>query len=261
MKIIESLDNQTIKDVVKLFDKPRFRQESGLFAVDGLREISFALASSWQVEKIFYCPEIADKLPDNLSFFSDRLIECRENVFRKMSYKDNPDGFLAVFKTRKEDFSQANLGALPVLVLESIEKPGNVGAVLRTAYAAGIKTILLCGQGADLYNPNVIRASEGYIFGLSIFSASNEDVYQRLREEKFKILAAATSGDKEYYKADLKGAVAIVLGSEADGLSDFWLEKADELLRIPMIAGVDSLNISVSAAIMIYEARRQSGAF
>jgi len=257
MKIISSLDNKLIKSTIAL-KETRERKKTGLFLVDGAREIELAIKAGLRPEILFFCPEIATRQIKTEA----ETIEVSTNVFSKMAYKENPDGFLAVFK--KQDFFLRDLkkdkkSSYLLIILEGIEKPGNLGAIIRTANAAGVDGIILNDSLIDIYNPNVIKASEGLIFSTKIIMSNREETIDFLKENKIKSFGAATSGKKNYDENNFKLSIALVLGSEAQGLSKNWLKEADQLIKIPMRAGVDSLNLSVSAAILTYEVLRQRG--
>ncbi len=267
MKIINSLDNKTIKLTTSL-KEARARKKNGLFLTDGLREIELALEANYKPKFLFFCPEIIkinkEKNKEVLSGFLNKnseIIELSQRVFYKVAYKENPDGFLAVFETRELDLKDINLDKnnLPIIVLEGLEKPGNLGAIIRTASAAGLKNIILNDCLFDTFNPNVIKASEGLVFFINIIRATKEKTYSFFKKNKLKTFIATTSAKKNYEQFDFSSNSAIILGSEAKGLSDFWLKNADKELKIPMRQGVDSLNVSVSAGILIYEALRKVG--
>ncbi|MCX6794708.1 MAG: RNA methyltransferase [Candidatus Falkowbacteria bacterium] len=256
--MITSLANKTIKDAAAL-KKPRERKKNGLILIDGSREIEMALCARVEIISLFYCLElIADKSDIFNLVDSEKRIEVSAAVFKKICYKENPDGFLAIARPENKKLSDLKLSAEAlVVVLENIEKPGNLGGIIRTAYAAGVEAIIINSAQTDIYNPNVIRASEGHIFKEDIASASIGETIKWLKKNKIKSFGAATIGAKIYTEVNLRGRVAMVLGSEAEGLSKKWLEEADKLIKIPMKEGIDSLNVSVAAGIIIYEALRQ----
>lgn len=258
MLTISSPNNLKIKNLIRL-KKAGERRAQGLILIDGAREIELAKIAGQEIRELFYCPTLIKK--GGGKFFNlaeDKIIEVTETVFKKICYKENPDGFLAVAKVAPDNLDSIKLSAQPlVVILEAVEKPGNLGAIVRTAYAAGVDLIIINDNQTDIYNPNVIRASEGLIFSKPVVLASRLETVAWLKKNKIKSLAAATSGSQAYFKSDLKKAVAIILGSEAEGLSRAWLESADKLIKIPMEKGIDSLNVSVSAAVVVYEALRQ----
>jgi len=261
MVTITSLRNPQIKKIIHL-RQAKERRAQGLIIIDGAREILMAHQASLEIVTLFYCPRlIKERLGSANNFFGvdqDRIIEVNETVFHKICYKENPDGFLAVAEQPKLSLDKIKLSTSPLLVvLEAVEKPGNLGAIVRTAYAANVDLIIINDSQTDIYNPNVIRASEGLIFSQPVVLANSKETVKWLKMNKIKSFAATTNAKQSYWQANFKTAAAIVLGSEAEGLSSTWLKAADQSLRIPMRSGVDSLNVSVSAALMIFEAQRQ----
>ncbi len=258
MNIINSANNQKIKEIARL-QKAGERRTRGLFVIDGAREIKLAKKSGVEILELFYSPELVKK--EESKFFDlerSRITEVSGSVFKKICYKEKPDGYLAVAKVQTMKLEQVKLSKNPlVVVLETVEKPGNLGAILRTAYAAGVDAIIINSSQTDIYNPNVIRASEGFIFNKQIVIAPVDETLKWLKENNILSYAAATTGKNSYTKEKMDLPLAVVLGSEADGLSEKWLKRADKLIRIPMEKGIDSLNVSVSAAILLYEALRQ----
>ncbi|NCT54997.1 RNA methyltransferase [Candidatus Falkowbacteria bacterium] len=266
MKIINSLDNKTIKLAASL-KEARARKRNRLFLVDGLREVELALKSNYKPKFLFFSQEIVKKsteknkeILNNFINKNSEIINVSKNVFLKIAYKESPDGFLAVFEGREFGLKEIVLEKdnLPIIVLESLEKPGNLGAIIRTASAGGLKNIILNDCLFDTFNPNVIKASEGLVFFINIIRATKEETYLFFKKNKLKTFIATTSAKKNYEQFDFSKNSAIILGSEAKGLSDFWLNSGDRELKIPMRAGVDSLNVSVSAGILIYEALRKN---
>jgi len=258
MNIINSANNQKIKEIAKL-QKAGERHARGLFIIDGAREIELAQKSGTEILELFYSPELIKKdVSDFFSLERNKITEVSETAFKKICYKENPDGYLAVAKIGIISLKQIKLSKNPlVVVLETVEKPGNLGAILRTAYAAGVDAIIINNSQTDIYNPNVIRASEGFVFSKPLAVASVEETIKWLAENKILSYAAATTGKNNYNKEKMDMPLAIILGSEANGLSEKWLKMANKLVKIPMKKGIDSLNVSVSAAILIYEAIRQ----
>jgi TrmH family RNA methyltransferase len=258
MKKINSAANPLIKEAARL-KKAGARQERGRVMIDGAREIQLAIRSGLVPETLFYCPALAGAAAGEFFGLADeKIVELTAAVFREICYKDNPDGFLAVARRPERGWGDIKLGRNPLLIiLEKVEKPGNLGAILRTASAAGVAAVIINDSQTDIYNPNVIRASEGYVFAETVVSASLADTIAWLKKNKIKSFGAATDGTKDYTGADWRGPSAIVLGSEADGLSPAWRDAAAELVKIPMAAGLDSLNVSVAAAVIVFEAVRQ----
>ncbi len=260
MNIINSVNNQKIKDIVKL-KKAGERKLKQIAIIDGAREIELAKKSGNEIIELFYCPELIKKeVKDFFGLSSEKITETSSPVFQKICYKESPDGYFALIKIKNKKLEQLKLSKKPLLVvLESVEKPGNLGAILRSSYAVGADAIIINDNQTDIYNPNVIRASEGFVFVLPVVITTIEETTKWLKDKKITSLAAATTGKNIYSKEKMSGPLAIVLGSEAYGLSDKWLKRADKLIKIPMAKGIDSLNVSVSAAILMYEALRQRG--
>ncbi len=261
MITINSPHNPAIKELINL-RKNRAKKKNDNFIIDGRREIEIALKAGWNIESLFFCSELADNSRESMDLsaaLTEKITMVSSPVFHKICYKESPDGFLAVVKKKIMDLSHIRLGAKPlIVVLERIEKPGNLGAVLRTAYAAGVTAIILNDNQVDIYNPNVIRASEGQLFTQTIAITSAIETMEWLKAHKIKSFAAATTVDcKKYTETDLIGPSAIIFGSESEGLGPEWLRAADEKIKIPMRSGIDSLNVSVSAAIILFEVLRQ----
>ena len=252
---IDSLVNPKIKNIVKLRDSSRGRKEQGLFLIEGHREISLALKAGVEIENLIYSPEY---IKQELAIDEEKIIEVAKKVFDKVSYRENPDGFLAVAKSREHKLADLNLSANPLLVvLEAVEKPGNLGAILRTADAIGLDAAIINDLKTDLYNPNVIRASQGAVFTVKVVLSSIEETAKFCEENGIKILAATPEATKEYTEINYKSGCAIVMGAEDKGLSAKWLKAADEEIKISMRGQIDSLNVSVSAAVVLFEAVRQ----
>ncbi len=252
--MITSLQNSLVKNIVQL-RKPRSRKEQDLVIVDGLREMKVASDYGFEFVEIIHCPELSDETWTKAPV---EAIEVSSEVFHKIAYADNPNGWLALVRPRFRSLSDLKLKNKPlILILEAVEKPGNLGAMLRTAYAAKVDAVILNNLQTDLYNPNVIKASSGHVFSDQVVLADTDSTVAWLKKNKIKSFATNITAAKNYTSVNWKQAAAIVMGTEATGLSEFWLEHADENIIIPMQAGIDSLNVSVSAAIVIFEARRQ----
>jgi len=260
MVTISSLSNPSVKDLLRL-KKAGDRKKFGLFVVDGQREIELALSAGQAVVSLFYSPGLAKGNQDLVSAVrlkKGEILEVAESIFQKICYKENPDGFLAVVKLQEKSLADINLSKNPLLViLERVEKPGNLGAILRTAYAVNSTAVIINDSQTDIYNPNVIRASEGMIFSQTVVKASVSETLVWLKSHRITSFVAATSGSQKYTSVDLTGPAAFVFGSEANGLSREWLEGADQAIKIPMRRGLDSLNVSVSAAVILFESIRQ----
>lgn len=259
MDIITSTQNQGIKDILKL-SKAKSRRETGLFTIEGEREIRRAHENNYRFHKVFYCRKQLSKKSQKLIEIinCEQKFEVSENVFSRIAYRDNSDGLFAIAFAKLHNLGDfENHNSVLYLVIEKVEKPGNLGAMLRTADAAGIDGIIVCDNDTDLYNPNVIRSSLGCIFTKKTAVCNSEKAINFLKEKGIKIYAAALQDSEFYSRADLKGPSAIVMGSEADGLSERWRKAADKIISIPMKGDIDSLNVSVSAAILLFEALRQ----
>ncbi len=261
-EIIQSLQNDRIKNLVKLQKKPVERKEQGLFVIEGRREISLAIQNKVKPHSFFICDDIYSPdvhYPINLDNYTNiPIVKVSREVYDKIAYRGDTQGIVMAahnLQNNIKDISFSKNGLY--LVLESIEKPGNLGAVFRTADAAGVNGIIICGNSFDIYNPNAIRASLGCLFSVPFALTDNETALKALKNKDYNILAAHPEGDKILYEIDLKKPSAIIMGTESDGLSSFWKKNADQLITIPMMGQIDSLNISVSAAVIAYEGRRQ----
>jgi TrmH family RNA methyltransferase len=252
---ITGLQNPQVKYIVKLRDDKRQRQRDGLMLVEGWDEINLALASGHQPQTLLTAPEIASRQIENIR---TEPITVNRAVFEKISYRENPDGWLGIFPIPKVSLDDLKLNDSPILIIaESIEKPGNLGAILRTADAAGVDALLVCDPRVDLYNPNVVRASRGALFAVPSVETSNESALAFLRERGIKIVAATPQAEAEFTRQDLRGPLAVAVGTEDKGLTDFWLKQSDVKVKIPMVGKVNSLNVSIATALIVYEAVRQ----
>lgn len=252
--VIHSTQNKRVKEVVELQQKSAVRRKKGLFVVEGRREIERCLACGYEIESVFWCPEIDSQF----SIFNSQLHKVSLPVYEKMAYRGSTEGLLAVVHTKDQTLEQLQLpqNAL-IVVLESVEKPGNIGAVLRSADAAGVSAVIVCDPLTDLYNPNLIRASLGAFFSVPVIACTSEDCISFLKQRNIQILTAQLQDSSVYYDVDMCRSTAIVMGTESTGLTNQWREAADKHIRIPMLGMVDSLNVSVSAAVLMYEAVRQ----
>jgi TrmH family RNA methyltransferase len=252
---ITSLQNSRVKHLVRLRDEKRQRREDGLMLVEGYDEIQLALAAGHQPRTVISAPELISR---QISGVEAERITVNRAVFEKISYRENPDGWLAVFPTPRVSLDDLTLRDSPlVIVAESLEKPGNLGAILRTADAAHVDAVLVCDPRVDLWNPNVVRASRGAVFSVPTIECENASALAWLKRGGIRILAATPSADEVYSDIDLRQPVAVAVGTEDEGLSAFWMSQADVRVRIPMHGRVNSLNVSVSTALMVYEAVRQ----
>ena len=259
---ISSLQNPRIKQLVKLRDR-RPRDEAGVFLVEGYREIRRALEKGIALEEVYFAPEwfLGENEPALLAearTAGARLFELSREAFAKVAYRERPDGLLAVAPQWKRTLADMPLSAMPfLLVVESIEKPGNLGTILRSADAAGCDAVIVCDPVTDLFNPNVVRASTGVLFSVPCVVAGSEEVQGWLKERGIRTIATTPAAQVLYSDADLRGPLAVVMGSEQYGLSDFWLAKADLPVRIPMAGQADSLNVAMATIITLFEAVRQ----
>lgn len=256
---ITSLKNPRVRQLLAL-EKVRERREQELFVIEGVREISLAISSGYTIRTLFICPSCYTEDPEYPIPLSDtEVFHLSEQVFAKVAYRESTGGILAIAEIRQHGIKHLNpIGTPLYLVLEKVEKPGNIGAMLRTADAAGVSGVIVCDPATDLYNPNVIRSSVGCVFTVPVASATNEDALTWFKERGIQTIAAALSPKAiPYHSIDLTITTAIVLGSESEGLSDFWLQHSDVQAIIPMHGRIDSMNVSNAAAILIFEALRQ----
>ena len=263
-KQITSLQNSYIKELALLKDKSRNRKKSGLFLLEGQREIELALKGNYSLEKILICLEICnsggiENILDTLEN-SPEIIEVSKDVYQKIAYRETTEGIIAVANSKNHSLEKIKLKREQPLILiaESPEKPGNIGALLRTADAANIDAVFIANPKTDLYNPNIIRSSVGCLFTTQIATGSTSEILAYLEENKINSFAAALKNDSEEYQIqNFKEASAIVVGTEATGLSNEWLLNATKKIVIPMKGKIDSMNVSVAASILIFEASRQ----
>lgn len=259
---ITSVHNQKILGLRKLY-KSRERKASDIFIVEGVKEVTRGVASGFQLESIYYCPEIFKNSIENIIGNENEkcgVYELDKKVYEKIAYRDNTEGLLAVFRKKIYSLSDFEDGENDLfLILESLEKPGNLGAILRSADAAGVSCIILTESKVDNYHPNVIRASLGAAFSIPVIISSNHQVKDWLNLLNIKSYAAALPAYGNLYDMNFKGNIALVFGTESKGLSKYWLENADYTYTIPMTGIVDSLNVSVSVAVSVFEAKRQRG--
>jgi len=251
---ISSGQNPKIKELLALQEKSKHRRETGIFVVEGRREIEHCVASGYVLDTVFYCPEILGEDPIE----APRMFEVTRNVYDKIAYRGGTEGIIAEVKCKQHGLENLTLKDNPLIViLESVEKPGNLGAVLRSADAAGADAVIVCDPLTDLYNPNLIRSSIGAIFTVPCAACSTADCITWLKKNNIRILTAQLQDSEWYYDTDMKCGTAIVIGTEATGLTDAWRKAADAHIKIPMLGRLDSLNASVSAAILLFEAVRQ----
>ncbi|MDR9457825.1 MAG: RNA methyltransferase [Salegentibacter sp.] len=262
-KQISSSQNKEIKHLHQLQEKSRLRRKEGVFLVEGVRETGLAIKGGFKLKNIFFCEELfsVEKLEDLISDLNEKpeITELSSEVYEKLAYRGSTEGLLALFESRENSLSELKIQSENplILVTEAPEKPGNIGALLRTADAAGLDGVIIANPKTDLFNPNIIRSSVGCVFTTPIATGSTEEIIDFLKQKNIKIYAAALQASKEYTKVDYAGSSAIVVGTEATGLGDSWLENSEENIIIPMGGEIDSMNVSVAAGILIFEAKRQ----
>lgn len=259
-EIITSAQNPKIKTLLTLQEKSKERRKSGLFVVEGRRELLHCIEAGYEPYAVFYCPDIISEedFQEIASRCSCGFIEVPQPLYDKVAYRGGTEGVIAELRCKDMGLEALTLPENPlVVVLESVEKPGNLGAVLRSADASGADAVIVCDPLTDMYNPNLIRSSIGAIFTVPVATASSEDTIAWLKAKGIKIYTAQLQDSEWYYDTDMRGGTAIVMGTEATGLTDCWRKAADAHIKIPMLGRLDSLNVSVSAAILMFEAVRQ----
>lgn len=255
---ITSTQNPKIKNLLAL-EKARERRKQQLFIIEGKKEIKFALEAGYNIGNLFFCDDIVelDELQD-LGLDDKLLIPVSKEVFDKIAVRENSGGVIAVAEMKVHELEQIKLSSTPlILVLEAVEKPGNLGAILRTADAAGVDAVIICDPQTDFYNPNVIRSSLGCVFTKQIAAATSEKTIDWLKKNKISIYCTYLKASKPYDQTDFTKPCAIVMGTEATGLSAGWVKSSDANIIIPMQGKIDSMNVSTSCAVVVFEARRQ----
>ena len=259
--IITSTQNAKVKHVVALQQKSALRRKEGLFVVEGRRELAHCLEAGYKVIECFILEDL-ERL-ENLEILEtlenlSPLFPVSPQVYEKMAYRGSTEGVIAVVREKQLSLDDLRLSSNPlVIVLERVEKPGNLGAVLRSADAAKADAVIICDPLTDLYNPNLIRSSIGAVFSVPCVACSSEACIAFLKARGIQILTAQLQDSSLYYDTDMRRGTAIVMGTESTGLTDQWRQAADAHIRIPMLGKLDSLNVSVSAAILLFEAVRQ----
>ncbi len=260
MKEISSTQNPFIRQLAQLKDKSRERKKSGLFLIEGEREISLALKGGYELETILFCNELFSlEQLNKLTNQQINIIEISKEVYEKLAYRDTTEGVLAVAKSKNHSISNLKFNSKNplILVAEAPEKPGNIGALLRTADAANLDTVIIANPKTDLYNPNIIRSSVGCVFTNQVATGSTTEIIEFLKTKNIRVFCAALQASVEYHTQDFTKPTAIVVGTEATGLSEDWLNKSNQNIIIPMQGEIDSMNVSVAAGILIFEAKRQ----
>ncbi|WP_090297475.1 TrmH family RNA methyltransferase [Flagellimonas zhangzhouensis] len=262
-KLISSVQNPLVKKILQLKEKSRERKRSGIFVLEGRREIQLAQKGGYQIKTLLFCEEIIsiDQIEKEFELANVELIAITKAVYEKLAHRGTTEGVIALVDSKShtlDDISFSTSTPL-VLVAEAPEKPGNIGALLRTADAAAVDAVLIANPKSDLYNPNIIRSSVGCVFTKQIAMGTTEQIIDFLKTNQIKIYCAALTASKNYVECDFTCATAMVMGTEATGLTEDWLQNSDQNIIIPMQGEIDSMNVSVSAAILIFEAKRQRG--
>lgn len=259
---ITSLQNQRVKDAFSLRNR-RERETEKKTLLEGYRELTRAFEYGMELLECFYCPEMflgqnEMALIAKLEAAGVEVAEVNSQILTKLAYRDRPEGLIAIAKTKEHTLSEIPVipGAL-YIIAEAVEKPGNLGSILRSADAAGAVGLIVCDKRTDIYNPNVIRASTGAIFAVPLAEASSEDAAAWLKKNNIKTMAASPHAEKIYTDLDMSGSIAVIVGAEQYGLSAFWMDNADYTVKIPMLGKIDSLNVATAATIVLYEAARQ----
>lgn len=267
-KHLTSLQNPLVKQVLSLRDRQE-RDEAKRFLIEGYRELLRAQEGGWAIDQLLICTELflgsnEPSLIERMASHGTQIIVVSEKIFRKISYRDRPDGLLGIAPQRHlklSDFEGKNKGEAPpfYVVAEAIEKPGNLGTILRSSDAVGVTGLIVCDRCTDIYNPNVVRASVGTLFTVPTVEAKGEEVLQWLKKEGIAILAATPSATSEFTQVDLTRPIAIAVGTEQLGLSERWMAEADLQVRLPMKGVADSLNVAMATTVLLYEVLRQRG--
>lgn len=251
--VLTSLTNPRVKRVVRLREQSSERRATGLFCIESSRELERARAAGFEVEELYVCTKLYR------GEFPPGVVAVAEHVLAKMVVRENPEGLLAVVRAKTYAWSDVGQGLGLFVVCSGLEKPGNIGAILRSADAAGVSGVLVDSPGFDVYNPHTIRASTGAVFSTPVICDTPENLLNHLRKARVQVIAATPEADTPYTQADFTRPTAFVMGAEAPGLSPFWKEAADVKVSIPQRGTVDSLNVSVTAALLLFEAMRQRG--
>ena len=259
MKQISSIQNPFIKSLVLLQEKAKARKVSGTFLIEGKREIELAIRGKYELETVLFLPElISESQINSLTKQPISLIEINKDVYHKLAYRDTTEGIIAVARCKSTQLSDLQLSETPlILIAEAPEKPGNIGALLRTADAANLDAVIIANPKSDLYNPNIVRSSVGGLFTNQIATGTTSEIIAFLKSKKINFYCATLQNSTAYHTLDYKTPTALVVGTEATGLSQEWRDNATQNIIIPMQGAIDSMNVSVAAAILIFEAKRQ----
>jgi TrmH family RNA methyltransferase len=258
--VITSPQNPKIKNVLAL-EKARERKDQNLFVIEGIKELTLAIEGGYKITSVFFSPGIIQP-GDLLSIVKHEhlLIPVEQSVFNKIAYRESTGGIIALAEPKQHELTDLRLGKNPLLlILEGVEKPGNLGAMLRTADAAGVDAVIICDERVDFYNPNVVRSSVGCVFTNQIAASPSDKTIHWLKQNNIQILCTYLKASKNYTEVDFKISSAIVMGTESLGLSDQWIQNSTQNLIIPMQGKIDSMNVSTAAAVVIFEATRQRG--
>ncbi|MFM9836972.1 MAG: TrmH family RNA methyltransferase [Cyclobacteriaceae bacterium] len=257
---ITSTQNPKVKSLLAL-EKPRERRKQQLFIVEGKKEIGLALEAGYKIGNIFFCDEIVSEVElATLPLENKLLIPVSKEVFDKIAIRESTGGMIAVAEQKTHRLAEIKLSKNPLLlVLEGVEKPGNLGAVLRTADAAGVDAVIICDPQTDFYNPNVIRSSVGCVFTNQLAATTSDETIAWLKENNISIFCTYLKAAKPYHQIDFTKPAAIVMGTEATGLSDAWVKNSNANIIIPMSGKIDSMNVSNATAVVVFEAKRQRG--
>lgn len=256
---IESVQNPQVKRLQQLYEKSRNRKKEGVFVIEGVRECSLAIQANYIFEKLYYCAEFLSEPQQKIFQQIDApKVALSKEVYQKITYRGSTEGILAIAYAQTHTLDELTLPKNPlILVAESIEKPGNLGAIFRTADAVQVDAVLIAQPTADIYNPNVIRSSVGCVFTNQVAIASSEEIIAFLKKKNIHIYSAILQEAQPYDTQDYSGATALVVGTESTGLSQIWREHSTQNIIIPMQGVIDSMNVSVAAAVLLFEAKRQ----
>lgn len=257
IEVISSAQNPKIKSLRSLYESSKERKSKGVFVLEGKREIDAASAKGFSIETLYYCPDMTS-FESAKQYRATQYFALTSELYSRVAYRGTTEGIIAIVKAPENSLDSIKLSKNPlIIVLESVEKPGNLGAVLRTADAVKADAVIICDPLTDIYNPNVIRSSLGGIFTNQVAVCDSKEAYSWIKKHEISIFTAELQASEWYHKCDFTISTALVMGAEADGLSDFWRERADQRIKIPMLGQLDSLNVSVSTAVLCFEALRQ----
>jgi TrmH family RNA methyltransferase len=259
VKSISSLQNPFIKQTLLLMDKSRERKKTGNFVIEGKREIDLAVKGGYSLKTVLICPDIYSKEVSEIEKFDAEIIEISTDVYQKLAYRKTTEGILAIAKAKDlslDSLQLKNENPL-ILVAEAPEKPGNIGALLRTADAANLDAVIIANPRTDMYNPNIIRSSVGCLFTRNIATGTTDEIIRYLKKNNVEMYAATLQASVPYQTCDFTGSSAIIVGTEDEGLTGSWREQSTQNIIIPMQGEIDSMNVSVAAGILIFEAKRQ----